>query len=70
MSRVSRRREPGRRGRAQGKEGATSHVAATGPRPGVETWGMRSEKRNTRSIPVIPPIVSCSNPGGFLHLVS
>lgn len=27
----SRRREPGRRGRALGKEGATSHMAATGP---------------------------------------
>lgn len=66
MSRVSGRREPGRRGRAQGKEGATSHMAATVPRPGVEMWGMRSEKRKegTRSIPVVAPLSHAATLGG------
>lgn len=73
MSRISGRREAGRRGSEEaGKEGASNHMAATGPRPGVEMWGVRSEKRKegTRSIPVIPPIISRSSPVGCLHLVS
>lgn len=46
MSRISGRRKAGRRGSEEaGKEGASNHMAVTGPRPGVEMWGVRRGRR-------------------------